>query len=50
MSEHKRAIVIGGGVAGCSVLYHLAKRGWTELLLLERASLASGSNATTPTC
>ncbi|MEM6422237.1 MAG: FAD-dependent oxidoreductase, partial [Pseudomonadota bacterium] len=38
-----RVVVIGGGVVGCSVLYHLAKRGWTDSLLLERSELTSGS-------
>ena len=31
-----RAVVIGGGVSGCSVAYHLAKAGWTDVVLLER--------------
>ena len=43
MKTHARVVVIGGGVVGCSVLYHLAKRGWTDLLLLERDELTSGS-------
>lgn len=38
-----RAIVIGGGVVGCSVLYHLAKAGWTDSVLLERQYLTSGT-------
>ena len=33
---HARAVVIGGGLVGCSVLYHLAKLGWKDLVLLER--------------
>ena len=37
-------MVIGGGVVGCSVLYHLAKNGWTEVVLLERRELTSGSS------
>ena len=40
---HARVVVIGGGVVGCSVLYHLAKRGWTDSVLLERDELTSGS-------
>lgn len=44
MSEHFRAVVIGGGVTGCSVLYHLAKAGWRESVLLERSELTSGSS------
>ncbi len=37
------AIVVGGGVMGCSILYHLAKRGAGRLLLLERATIGAGS-------
>ena len=43
MNSHARVVVIGGGVVGCSVLYHLARRGWTDLMLLERDELTSGS-------
>ncbi|HEX4153218.1 MAG TPA: FAD-dependent oxidoreductase [Steroidobacteraceae bacterium] len=43
MKTHARAVVIGGGVVGCSVLYHLAKLGWTDSVLLERDELTSGS-------
>ena len=35
---------IGGGVVGCSVLYHLAKAGWTDVMLIERSELTSGSS------
>ena len=38
-----RAVVIGGGIIGCSTAYHLAKLGWTDTVLLERAKLTSGS-------
>ncbi len=38
-----RAVVIGGGVSGCSVAYHLAKMGWTDIVLLERKQLTSGT-------
>ena len=41
--DHARAVIIGGGVGGTSVAYHLAERGWTDVLLLERAELTSGS-------
>jgi glycine/D-amino acid oxidase-like deaminating enzyme len=41
--ERARAVVIGGGVIGCSVLYHLAKQGWTDSLLLEQYQLTHGS-------
>ncbi len=43
MKSQAKAVVIGGGVVGCSVLYHLAKHGWTDVLLLERSELTSGS-------
>ena len=43
MKSHARVVVIGGGVTGCSVLYHLAKAGWRDLVLLERSELTSGS-------
>ena len=43
MKTHARVVVIGGGVVGCSVLYHLAREGWTDALLLERSELTSGS-------
>ena len=38
-----RAVVIGGGVSGCSVAYHLAKAGWSDVVLLERRKLTSGT-------
>jgi len=43
MRTHAQAVVIGGGVVGCSVLFHLAKFGWTDVVLLERDELTSGS-------
>ena len=43
MRTHVQAVVIGGGVVGASVLYHLTKAGWKDVLLLERAELTSGS-------
>lgn len=43
MKTHAQAVVIGGGLAGCSILYHLAKLGWRDSVLLERAELTSGS-------
>lgn len=44
MKTHTRAVVIGGGVVGCSVLYHLARAGWTDVMLIERSELTSGSS------
>ena len=43
MKTHARVVVIGGGVVGCSVLYHLAKLGWKDVMLVERDELTSGS-------
>ena len=45
MTERFRAVVIGGGVTGCSVLYHLAKAGWTDAILLDKGELTSGSTS-----
>ena len=44
MKTSARVVVIGGGIVGCSVLYHLAKNGWTDVILLERQELTSGSS------
>ncbi|VAW12393.1 Sarcosine dehydrogenase [hydrothermal vent metagenome] len=38
-----RVVIIGGGIVGCSVAYHLAKLGWSDVVMLERAKLTSGS-------
>jgi len=43
MRTQARAVVIGGGVVGVSTLYHLAKKGWTDSVLIERKELTSGS-------
>src|SRR5688572_27935178 len=43
MGDHARAVIIGGGVGGTSVAYHLAERGWTDIVLVDRAELTSGS-------
>src|SRR5215472_5488129 len=43
MKSHARVAVIGGGVVGASVLYHLARAGWTDAVLIERDELTSGS-------
>ncbi|MEM6634841.1 MAG: FAD-dependent oxidoreductase [Pseudomonadota bacterium] len=44
MKAHYRVVVIGGGVVGSSVLYHLAKYGWTDVVMLERSVLTAGSS------
>ncbi len=43
MKTHTQVAVIGGGVVGCSVLYHLTKYGWPDVMLIERSTLTSGS-------
>ena len=43
LPSHARAVIIGGGIIGCSTAYHLAKCGWRDVVLLERAKLTSGS-------
>ena len=43
LPRQARVVVIGGGVVGCSVAYHLAKRGWKDVLLLERKELTCGT-------
>ncbi|HEX5936640.1 MAG TPA: FAD-dependent oxidoreductase [Actinomycetota bacterium] len=45
MTDRARAVVIGGGVTGCSVALHLARAGWTDLILLDKGELTSGSTA-----
>jgi len=44
MKRHARVVVIGGGVVGCSVLYHLTKLGWSDVVLCERKELTAGSS------
>jgi len=43
MIDQARVVVIGGGITGCSVLYHLAKSGWTDVALVEKGELTSGA-------
>jgi dimethylglycine dehydrogenase len=43
MQSHARVVIVGGGIAGCSLLYHLAKLGWTDIVLLEKHELTAGS-------
>ena len=44
MNSHYRVVVVGGGVVGASVLYHLAKMGWSDVCLVERSVLTAGSS------
>ena len=43
MKEHAQVVIVGGGVVGCSVLFHLARHGWNDVVLVERSELTSGS-------
>ena len=43
MKSKSRVVVVGGGVVGVSALYHLAKKGWNDVVLVERKELTSGS-------
>ena len=42
--SHARVVVIGAGIAGCSVAYHLTKLGWRDVVLLERRSSVAGTD------
>jgi len=44
MKTHAQVAIIGGGVVGCSVLYHLTRAGWKDVVLIERSELTSGSS------
>jgi dimethylglycine dehydrogenase len=43
MKNHARVVIIGGGMLGCGLLYHLAEEGWTDSILIEKGELTSGS-------
>ena len=43
MKATTRVVVIGGGIGGCSALYYLTREGWTDVVLVERDELTSGS-------
>ena len=44
MKSKAKVVVVGGGVVGVSALYHLAKKGWSDVVLIERKELTSGSS------
>ena len=44
LPSHAKVVIIGGGVVGCSILFHLAKFGWKDVVLVERDELTSGSS------
>ena len=50
MRDQARVVVIGGGIVGCSVLYHLAKLGWSDVMLVEKTELTAGSTWHAPGC
>ena len=41
--SHAQVVIIGGGIVGCSVAYHLTKRGWRDVVLLDRRQLTCGT-------
>ncbi|MCJ7832711.1 MAG: FAD-binding oxidoreductase, partial [Actinobacteria bacterium] len=43
MKDRAKVVIIGGGIGGCSLAYHLSKLGWTDVVILEKAELSSGS-------
>jgi glycine cleavage system T protein len=43
LPKHARVVIVGGGIVGCSVAYHLGLRGWTDVVLLERRQLTCGT-------
>jgi len=43
MRDQARVVIIGGGISGCSVAYHLARKGWTDVVLVDKGELTSGS-------
>jgi 4-methylaminobutanoate oxidase (formaldehyde-forming) len=45
MNDQARVVIIGGGITGCSVAYHLAEAGWRDIVLVEKAGLTSGSTS-----
>src|SRR5437667_2355557 len=43
MREEARVVIVGGGIAGCSVAFHLAEKGWTDVVLVDKGELTSGT-------
>ena len=42
MKSHARVVIVGGGVVGVSILYHLTKKGWSDVVLCEKMELTHG--------
>ena len=40
LPKHARAVIVGGGIVGCSIAYHLAKLGWSDTVLLEQGQIS----------
>ena len=49
LPNQAQVVIIGGGVIGCSLAYHLTKQGWTDVVLLERKEPVSYTHLTLPT-
>ena len=47
LPTHARAVIVGGGIMGASVAFHLAKLGWSDVVLLERGALSCGFKSRT---
>ena len=43
MKSHAKVVIVGGGIMGVSLLYHLVKEGWKDIVLIEKGELTSGS-------
>ena len=48
MQDHARVVIIGSGIAGSSIAYHLAERGWRDILVLDQGAPISGTTAHAP--
>src|SRR5512135_3364239 len=45
MKDQAQVVIVGGGIYGVNIAYHLAKRGWTDIVLLEKGEIASGESS-----
>jgi len=48
MQEHAQVVIIGGGIYGVNIAYHLAKGGWSNIVLVEKQDISSGATPTPP--